>query len=111
MSEYELEPTQHLRKLAEERAVVADINQETLDKFIVSRSPQRPWQWWSSAQAGGQDYAILAAQISAMELTLARLDREIERLEAQIARGSEQQDPKPALDFGSDEWTFEHDQQ
>lgn len=102
MSEYELEPTQHLRQLTEERAVVADINQKTLDVFTEWRSKESSWYWASKLR--GVPYNIVASQITAMELTLARLDREIEMLEAQIARGSEQQDPKSASDFRDEHW-------
>ena len=102
MSEYELEPTQHLRQLTEERAVAAATKHNTLDASPEWRSQDGAWLWASKLR--GRPYNIVASQITAMELTLARLDREIEMLEAQIARGSEQQDPKSASDFRDEHW-------
>ncbi len=90
MFEYELEPTQRLQYLIERRDTVARINEESLDLFIEWRT--RTYSLFSNRDS---DYANVATQVTAMELTLARLDREIAELKAVIAHGSEPQDPMP----------------
>ena len=94
MPEYELEPTQRLQYLIERRATVTLINEESLDLFLQWRSDKYPRFWRQET-----NFANVANQITAMELALARLDREIAELKAEIARGSEQQDsdPEPTL--------------
>jgi len=90
MPEYELEPTQRLQYLIKRRDTVTRINEESLDLFLKWRSDK--YSIFSSRET---NFANVAIQVTAMELTLARLDREIAELKAEIARGSEQQDPNP----------------
>ena len=94
MPEYELEPTQRLQYLIERRDTVTRINEESLDLFLQWRSDKYPRFWRQET-----NFANVAIQVAALELTLARLDREIAELKTEIARGSEQQDsdPEPTL--------------
>lgn len=93
MATYELPPRQALELLCEKRDEVQHFADETLDQLLEWRDSSED-SWWMSTHSR---YPLISAQLTALELSLRRLNDEIAALEVEIENSPAVEDsPAPS---------------